>query len=228
MAQTFTADWYSQSANAHTAFGQAEANDLALKSSFSGSSAPSDVVAGQLWYHTSKGLRIRNAGNSAWLKALQGDAYNKTWFYRNDTSEGWIIDSSLTDRVIAIKGGSAAFNVSGGTAGGTWTVSGLAAANESAHVHAATAHNHKWYDVLSGEADKDGAGVALSATIGKAYPHMVITADENDSQMNQDLNTSTNGGSNTGAGSAHTHTVSQDAGWRPAAAVGTLQYPDLS
>lgn len=227
MSQSWTDDVFATDHQGTTDLQNMENNFAALKSNFSGASAPSNVVAGQFWYHTSKGMRMRNSANSGWLKSLHGDSDLRTWFYRNDTTEGWVIDSSITDRVLAIKGGSLAYNVNGGNTAGSWTISGMSAANESSHIHATGNHSHKWYDLVTGAADKDGAGTPLSATGGKDYPHVVTSSDNSDAGPDQDLYTDSQGG-NTGGGSVHTHTLSQDAGWRPAAAVGTLQYPDLT
>ena len=195
MSQTFTDDWYAQSYNAASAFVNSEANDVALKSNFSGASAPSNVVAGMSWYHTSKGLRIRNAANAAWLKTLQGDATSKTWFYRNDVAEGWLIDTSVTDRVLALKGGSLAYNANGGTNAGTWTIAGL---TNGTHTHSVSGNS----DNASGTGSGPSFGAAGDS--GTHYHAMTITS-----------------GSATG-------TVTSDASHRPAAAIGTLQYPDLS
>lgn len=227
MSQSWTDDVYASDHAGPTDLQNMEDNFAALKSNFSGASAPSNVVAGQYWYHTSKGMRMRNSANSGWLKSLHGDSDLRTWFYRNDTTEGWVVYSSLTDRVLAIKGGSAAYNVNGGNTGGSWTVGGLSAANESSHNHVQGSHSHKWYDSVAGAADKDGAGTVFSLAGGKAYAHFVISNDESDGALDQDYSTDLASG-NTGGGSAHTHTLSQDASWRPAAAVGTLQYPDLT
>lgn len=44
----------------------------------------------------------------------------KMWVYENTAPTGWSI-VSVTDRVLAVKGGSNAYNVSGGNTAGTWT-----------------------------------------------------------------------------------------------------------
>jgi hypothetical protein len=208
MSQNFTADWYAQSYNAATAFGQAEENDNSLKSLFSGASAPSNAVAGMPWYHTSKGLRIRNAANSAWLKVLQGDATTKTWFYRNDTAEGWLVDTSVTDKVLAIKGGTGLYNITPPNTAGSWDSSvGLTNGNDSAdHTHTTPAHAHS-----------STTAEVLPYQAGEiAGPIDVVTAV-------------TGGGSDTtgGKSAVHQHAISSTSAGRPFAAVGTLQYPDL-
>jgi len=45
----------------------------------------------------------------------------KMWFYQNTAPTGWTIDATPADAVLAVKGGSQAFNANGGTQAGTWT-----------------------------------------------------------------------------------------------------------
>jgi len=84
MSQTFTDDVYAGSHAAKTDLQNMENNFAALKSSFSGTSAPSNVVGGMPW-HDSTGRKIRNYANTAWLAALMGDASQKMYVYRNST-----------------------------------------------------------------------------------------------------------------------------------------------
>ena len=121
MAQTYNDDVYASTHVAATDLQNMENNFAALKSSFSGTSSPSNVVGGMPW-HDSTARKIRNYANSAWLVSLLGDASQKMWVYRNDTCEGWLVDSSITDVALAIKGGSQAYNVNGGNLAGTHLV----------------------------------------------------------------------------------------------------------
>jgi len=50
----------------------------------------------------------------------------KMYFYQNTAPTGWTYDSAVTDRVLAVKGGSNAYNANGGTEAGTWTQPGHA------------------------------------------------------------------------------------------------------
>lgn len=71
MTQDFTDDWYAQANNADVAFQNAEKNDIALKSCFSGVAAPANPVAGMLWFDTANSvLKIRNGANNAWSSLL--------------------------------------------------------------------------------------------------------------------------------------------------------------
>lgn len=68
MAQDFTDSRPAWSARVDEDVVIIEKNFAALKSSFSGSTAPASPVAGMWWTDTSTGiLKIRNAGNTAWL-----------------------------------------------------------------------------------------------------------------------------------------------------------------
>jgi len=61
----------------------------------------------------------------------------KMWFYQNVAPTGWTIDSTPADAVLAVKGGTQAYNVNGGNQAGTWTQSShtLTTADIPAHDH---------------------------------------------------------------------------------------------
>jgi len=63
----------------------------------------------------------------------------KLWFYQNTAPSGWTIDTTPADAVLAVKGGSGAYNVSGGSQAGTWTQPDhtLTTAEIPAHTHTA-------------------------------------------------------------------------------------------
>jgi len=61
-------------------------------------------------------------------------AGTKMWFYQNTAPTGWVIDSTPADAILAVKGGSAAYNVNGGMAAGTWT--------QPNHTHTGPSHTH--------------------------------------------------------------------------------------
>jgi hypothetical protein len=209
MAQNYTNDPYSQSTVADTTLTAYENNDNCLKSSFSGAAYPSNTVAGQLHMRTGShvGLRLRNAGNTAWMKVLEGDAEFQIPVYRNNTCEGWLINAASGDRVMVIRGGTT--YTAGGTAAGSWAISGLSVPTGGSHTHTPT------------------VGYALGD--GGINDHYVLYWDqeENETYVHNDgsprhTHTVTN------ASSSHSHpSVSSNATWRPAAYVFTLQYPDL-
>jgi len=71
MSQDFTDDCFASGHVAQTDMQNIENNFAALKSCFSGSSAPPDTVAGMWWYDTSADiLKLRNEANSAWLNVF--------------------------------------------------------------------------------------------------------------------------------------------------------------
>ena len=71
MTQSWTDDVYASSHVAATDLQNIENNFACLKSCFSGSSAPSNPVAGMLWLDTANHLiKVRNEANNAWLTAF--------------------------------------------------------------------------------------------------------------------------------------------------------------
>lgn len=57
----------------------------------------------------------------------------KVYLYENAAPTGWTI-VSVTDKVLAVKGGSQAYNVSGGNTAGTWS--------QPDHTHTVQSHDH--------------------------------------------------------------------------------------
>lgn len=58
----------------------------------------------------------------------------RMWLYEDAAPTGWTYMASIADRVIAVKGGSNAFNVVGGNQAGTWT--------QLNHTHTGPSHTH--------------------------------------------------------------------------------------
>jgi hypothetical protein len=68
MAQTYTDNCFAPGNVGQTDLGHMEENFAALKSSFSGTTPPSNTVAGMLWLDTTANiLKLRNEANNAWL-----------------------------------------------------------------------------------------------------------------------------------------------------------------
>lgn len=212
MSQDFTDDVYASGHQATTDLENMEKNFAALKSSFSGTTAPANTVAGMLWYDTTQKLmKQRDSANSTWFGFMVADSSHKIWVYRNAAPEGWAIDSAVTDCVIALKGGSNAYNVNGGTLAGTWTQPGytLTTADIPAHTHGSSgAHTHD-VTIMSGIS---GGVINTISTFDAAVTTTVATSS---------------GGTHThtsvGGGGSHNHGTT----YRPYAAIGTLQYLDI-
>lgn len=70
-------------------------------------------------------------------------AGTKLWFYQDTAPTGWTIDASVADSVIAVKGGTQAYNVSGGNLAGTWQQAGhtLTINEIPSHSHVLNMHN---------------------------------------------------------------------------------------
>ena len=229
MSQTYTANCYQSDHVAVTDMANIEANFATLRSTNSGAAAPSNTEAGLQWWDTvNNRLKIRNDANSAWLGILQGDASFKIWVYRNDTCDGWTIDATVTDRVLALKGAGGLYNANGGTnAGETW-------ANLKAHIHVSPTHGHSHSHQIYNFTDNDthgqyynsvGAAVDLPNTSWGDERHIAIqyTAGAPNRVMGADMYTTFVSGS-TAPGSTGAQST---ADVRPQAALGTLQYPDL-
>jgi len=212
MAQNWTDNTYAPDHVGQTDLQNIEYNFACLKSMFSGGSAPSNPVAGMPWFDTTQlVLKIRNSANNAWFGLMHGDTDQKVWVYRDSAMDGWAVDSSVTDRVIAVKGGSEAYNVSGGNLAGTWT--------QPSHSHTTPAHQH---DIPIGYSSGN-AGLAVSYANGPntTTGYKIFYGDKYFSDATYPWLRTPSGGAGTTSSTSPSNT------WRPAAAVGTLQYLDL-
>lgn len=234
MSQTFTDDCFAGAHVAQTDMTNIEANMAALKSSFSGSSAPSNPVPGMPWFDTANEVpRFRDPDDAEWLALMPCDdgdegsgAKGYIWLYRNNTVDGMVVDTAVSDRVLAVKGGSSAYNVNGGTTAGT-AFSSLSGHTHS-HSHTTTAHSHKWYDNLGSYAThKDGSGANITLGTITDSGKIGLIADScpaggSIETPGADLYTDSQSPA-TGTNAA----ASNISDARPAAAVGTLQRPDI-
>jgi len=168
---------------------------------------------------------FRPESDGTTIRLLIGDASSKFWMYRNGTSPGFIIDATVTDKVLSFKGGSDAYNVNGGNIAGTWTQPTHTHTGPS-HTHSGPSHSHTYTTVIAhthtltvpvagvdtfGGPGNWSSGSATTSSTGSASG--TTAAD----------GTGTTGAGGTGATGAD----GTAATYRPYAAVGTLQYPDI-
>ena len=153
---------------------------------------------------------------------MLGNSSTIAWFYLNVAPPGWKVLATGADTVLAIAGGSGDYNVNGGNpdSAATWTIDGFSLNTENSHEHSGAAHTH------AQNAGSPTSSWTLADYVGAA------------SASNADMRTMSTGGATTqtplksgvvsgGSGSTsgntgHTHTVSQDASYRPAGSVGKL------
>ena len=208
MAQNYTVNyWDSTSSEGMVTLQIMENNFECLRSMFSGSAAPSEIIVGMPWFSTtSNGLKLRNAADDAWLGVFLAELTTKVWMYANIAEDGWVIDSSVSDRLLALKGGALGYDEDGGTESSTtWTQPShtLIEAELASHQHDSVGdHTHP--------------GLAF---VGGSYQYGGFISY-----------TQSNTKNTTGNG-AHTHgSIGNDDShnhgniWRPYAAVGTRQY----
>jgi len=219
MSQTYTINCFVATHGGQSDLAIMETNFEALRTTFSGAGAPGDAIAGMQWFDTAqKLLKIRNAANDGWLGVLTGTTSLKMLVYRNTAEDGWAIDGGVTDRVVAIKGG--ATYTTGGATAGSWTLPDhtLVAGEIPDHAHDGTSdsggtHTH---DVTIMSSGNSANTVARGVDGG---PLTASGAGKSGGAHTHTFTTDTDGG---GDGS-HNH----GATYRPAAAVVTIQYPDI-
>ncbi len=241
MSQNWKSDTYASSNAGVTDLQSIENNFQCIKSSFSGATEPvivSTYEAGTLWFDTTeKILKVRNAANDGWLGIMAGAADYKMWVYINAAGDGWTIDATVVDRVLSVKGGTQAYNTTGGSGAGTWT--------QPNHTHTFTSdlagdHIHQVRKYNAGNSgqiyDVDGIlrNIAWSNIGTSSYTYdietdrsydppggdpIVYRRSDNKSWYSEETGEHDHGGTNDDAATAATY--------RPLAAVGTLQYPNI-
>ena len=133
MTQTFTDNCFSGNQVAQTSMQYIENNCVTLKSSFAGASAPSNLVAGQVWYDTANDyLKIRNAANNAW-RYLDLPSGTVVLFGQATSPTGWTKKTTWTDNAMLC------INTQ---ADGTALASGGSANPQAAHTHTGPSHTH--------------------------------------------------------------------------------------
>ena len=221
----FSTDPYSAGRAAKTDMQQIEDNFNSLWSSNRGTSSPTGAAEGTLWLDEDSGtLKVRNNDDTAFVAILVGDQNQKFYVYRSNTIDGWLIDTTTgAGNVLALKASSGTYGSVG--AYGAWAISGL-----SDHVHTVGQHVHMWYYYNSGDNTKlfndtgvteittlvDSDAYVIKASQTTATDALAVDAYTSKYIWNAD-NTSSPSPSITGDGT-----------WRPAALVGTLQYPDFT
>lgn len=108
-------------------------------------------VAGAISYDTTTGLLMRDTGSAlVAITAKDIESGTKMYFYQNTAPTGWTIDATPADALLAVKGGSQAYNVSGGNQAGTWIQP-----NHTLSISEMPAHTHPYNTNVS---DRGGDG----------------------------------------------------------------------
>jgi hypothetical protein len=168
-------------------------------------------------------------------------AGTKMVFYQNSAPSSWTIDATVADAVIAIKGGSNAYNVNGGQLAGTWTQANhthsFSDSVSFSHSHAVT-HNHQWTDYGSFGSytertwESNGTTYQSLQNTYKSQNAIVVHVKDGDGySTNKDKYTKNYSGSTSSAAAAGTVSgttggSSTASSWRPYAAISIVATKD--
>jgi len=102
--------------------------------------------------------------NGLFISTNAMPAATKAWFYQNTAPVGWTIDATPADALLAVKGGTQAYNANGGTQVGTWTQPNHDHTYNTviAHTHALTVSNSITAPLELVAAGVTGAGTTLN------------------------------------------------------------------
>ena len=113
-------------------------------------------------------IGVLNGTNSAPTVPAATDT--AVWFYQDTAPVEWTIDGTPGDDLLAVKGGSQAYDAAGGTGAGTWTVAGM---TKDAHAHTGPSHYH---ELETGTPD-------TSAALAAPYSTVATFGAENNSEL---------------------------------------------
>ena len=143
----------------------------------------------------------------------------RMYFYQDSAPSGWTYYSAISDRVLACKGGTNAYNVSGGTKAGTWS--------QPTHRHTGPNHRHGMNNhthTLDTYTTEDWSW-SDSRRVIKADGGGLFTVEGSSGPDSMDMADYTTGGptsSNTEYSTGNTSYESTSDTWRVRAAVGII------
>jgi len=227
MSQNYSDTIFSESHEADDDLTKIENNFIVLKSGFSGdtfedkSSNQYDIEPFMRWSDThNKVPRIVNPDygqdsffdsgtEEPFLGLMFGDKKQKIWVYRDDTIDGWVIDDTVEDIICGVVGDSVDTYNTGGNIQGTWDL-GYAAHSHCILTASVSTKSEKTFDSNGDEQDIPYVAANESAALG-----IPVISDgyepQHSREFSRDLYTDMS-------------SSNQTSDWRPAAAVGTLQY----
>ena len=141
----------------------------------------------------------------------------KMYFYQNVAPAHWTIDSTPADALLAVKGGSNAFNVDGGNQAGTWTQLNHTHTGPS-HTHTGPSHTHS--------VPKDGWGHAGAWASGRVSTYGGIDGLLTRSAVNGVTSGTSGTGASGAGGTGATGGGTSAATYRPLAQVGIIATKD--
>lgn len=163
------------------------------------------ILQTKQWHDGTNTIDFPTNGMAA-AKFMLGNSSTIAWFYLNTAPPGWKVLSTGADTVLAVSGGTQAFNINGGTAGGTWT--------QPNHLHTGPEHTHGLGTMACPAHTHSLTG---SADVGAADNEYRIT-----SLTTGDASAKALDGAMAADGTQNTSESATAATWRPSASVGKL------
>jgi len=124
----------------------------------------SDIAYAASWNGVDGVAPSKNAVRDMVVSLGIGETNIKMWFYQNTAPTGWTIDATPEDALLAVKGGSDAYNVDGGNQAGTWTQP-----NHTHTYNTVIAHTHPYLSkpFTGGYGAGTGSGVTSTGSDSK-------------------------------------------------------------
>jgi hypothetical protein len=196
-----------------------------LRNNFKSGSAPADPgggLEGVIWWDSTK-KTFKGRSDSEWRGIFSGNADFKIWAYLDSVPDGWTRDTTVTDEVLAFKGGST-YTTGAQRNKGSWTISGLSTDNHASHTHSMQDHTHTLADGTAINDALDGSRIVAHGTGAELR---VESGSGTVTYAKKEITGGPSSGSTGNESVTLSHTTSQDGTWRIKAAVGIMLYPKL-
>lgn len=190
------------------------------------------VLTTKQWSDGTNTIDFPTNGMAA-AKFMLGNSSTIAWFYLNTAPPGWKVLATGADTVLGVSGGANAFNINGGTAGGTWT--------QPDHLHSGPSHYHGLGTMAGPDHTHTLSSTTTAASYGSADVPVVISGGKLYEAPDPGAGTAEQASSTTGNptataltgamaadGTGNTSNSATANTWRPSASVGKLFQMDTA
>lgn len=149
------------------------------------------IAAGQVGIWNEGGNLNSRTGTGGVLRVMRGEPGTSMVFYQASAPTGWTQDTTVNDRVLRVVSGS------GGSTGGSWTISGVTVNNHTLTVAQIPSHNH------GGTTGNTSPGTNTTG----GHSHTVRGRGQNGNSGLRDAGGGFTSTESTNTAGAHSHTV---------------------
>lgn len=189
------------------------------------------VASGQIGVWNNGGKLNTRVASGTVQRIMKGESGTKMVFYQASPPTGWTQDTAVNDRVLRVVSGS------GGTTGGSWTISGVTVDGHALSVSEMPAHDHGGASGSTSPGTNSAGSHTHEASAGSSGTEVAVdtsrfywagetwtgsgearspnNAIKSAGAHSHTVNAHTHSIASQGSGAAHNHGVTADGNWRP-------------